>query len=141
MEEYLIASLLWIPTVLMKLGRICCTILRTSMIVQEMEEVIPHWTEAKAVAITAHGHCTLEDINDYPDGCIIWLKYFSVGCVSPVKMKRNETQRERNECMGCSIQVIFIFWSRLITQFVHLCLTLYWILSGSRWHMPISPSK
>ena len=36
-----------------------------------------------------------KDIGYYPDGCIICLKSFSVGCVLPVK--------KGNDCMVCSI--------------------------------------
>ena len=57
-----------------------------------------------------------KDIANYPDGCIICLKSFFVGCVSTVskstqimKMKGNKREQEIKECMDCSIQVIFIW--------------------------------
>ena len=113
------------------------------MKVQEIERMRQHWRDSKAVAITfwciciSHGawrqlkkYCTNKDIVNYPDGCITCLKSFSVGFASPMnkftkimKMKGNETQRERNKCMVCSIQVIFIFyldWSlNLCSFYVH----------------------
>ena len=87
-------------------------------------------------------HCHWKGISNYSDGCIICLKSFSVGCISAVnKCTHIMQQRKRNKCMVCSIQVIFIFWSRFITQFVLVCCTSHRILLGSRCHMPITPSK
>ena len=40
-------------------------------------------------------YCDRKDIGTYPDGCIICLKSFSVGCVSLLK--------KDNNCMMCSI--------------------------------------
>ena len=89
-----------------------------------------------------------KDIENYPDGCIICLKSVSVGCVSSVKkatqikkIEGHKKDKERIECMDCLLQVIFIFESNLISQFVFLCFTSHCILSGCRGHMPIDPSK
>ena len=89
-----------------------------------------------------------KDIINYPDGCIICLKSFSVGCVSAVKratqiikMEEDENDEGRIECMVCLLQVIFILWSKTISQFVFLCCTPQCILSGSSGYIPIDPSK
>ena len=60
--------------------------------------------------------CSLQNDNfNYPDGCIISLKSFFVGCVSVVKkatqivkMEGDENDEEIIECMVCLLQVIFI---------------------------------
>ena len=56
-----------------------------------------------------------KDIVNYPDGCIICLKSFSVGCVSAVKkatqivkMEGDENDKEIIKCIVCLSQVIFI---------------------------------
>ena len=52
-------------------------------------------------------YCTHEDIDNYPDGCIICLNSFSVEFYSPVnmstqimRMKGNEKERERERERG-----------------------------------------
>ena len=91
--------------------------------------------------------CHQKDVSNYPDGCNICLKSFSVWLVSTVnkstqikKIKWNEQEEERNKCMVWSIQVIFNFWLRLIAHFVLLWCISHCIFLRSGWHKPINPS-
>ena len=58
-----------------------------------------------------------------------------------VKMEGDKNDKEIIECMVCFVQVIFIFWSNLISQFVFLCCTSHCIFSVTKGHIPIDPSK
>ena len=59
------------------------------------------------------------------------------------KIERSESKRERekNECMVCSVWIIFTFYSDLITYLVFICFTLNCLLLGSRGHKFINSSK
>ena len=58
-----------------------------------------------------------------------------------VKMKWDKNDKERIKCIVYLLQVIFILWSNLISQFVLLCCKSHYILSGSSGHIPINPSS
>ena len=93
-------------------------------------------------------HSHQKDVSNYPDGCIICLKSFPVGCVSAVKkvtqivkIEGDKNDKEIVKCMVCLLQVMFILWSNLISHFVFLCCTSHCILSESRGQIPINLSK
>ena len=93
-------------------------------------------------------YCHQKDIGNDLDGCIKCLAtFFCWICVwsdvgnTDFWMEGDENDKERIECMVCLLQVIFVFWSNLISQFVFLCCTSHCILSWSSRHMPIDPSK
>ena len=120
------------------------------------------WTDLKAVAITALEIFVFTQMMHggswkvlSPKRCwyLSRLMYhlseaFSVGCMSTVskstqimEMKGNGNKQERNKYIVCSVELIFNFWSRFLTQFVLIWCTSHCIVWGSRCHMTINPIK